>query len=102
MRITNRSRSRREIEVTSYAEVVIAPPATDALHPAFSNLFSYTEILPERGAIQCTRRPRSVGERAPWMLHLMVGMARRAARCPSKPIAHASSVEREARSRRRR
>ena len=72
VRITNRSRSRREIEVTSYAEVVIAPPATDALHPAFSNLFVHTEILPERGAILCTRRPRSVGERAPWMLHLMV------------------------------
>ena len=37
--ITNRDRTRREIEVTSYAEVVLAPPAADALHPAFSNLF---------------------------------------------------------------
>ncbi len=72
VRITNRSRIRRDIEVTSYAEVVVAPPAADALHPAFSNLFVQTEILPERGAILCTRRPRSVGERAPWMLHLMV------------------------------
>lgn len=71
VRITNRSGLRREIEVTSYAEVVIAPPAADALHPAFSNLFVQTEILRERGAILCTRRPRSAGEQAPWMLHLM-------------------------------
>jgi len=69
--ITNRSSQRREIEVTSYAEVVIAPPAADALHPAFSNLFVQTEIMRERRAILCTRRPRSLGEQAPWMLHLV-------------------------------
>ncbi len=45
LRITNRSRTRRTIEVTSYAEVVLAPPAADALHPAFSNLFVQTEIV---------------------------------------------------------
>jgi cyclic beta-1,2-glucan synthetase len=53
------------------AEVVIAPAAADELHPAFSNLFVQTEILRERRAILCTRRPRSLGEQAPWMLHLM-------------------------------
>jgi len=72
VRITNRSRQRRQIELTSYAEVVIAPAAADALHPAFSNLFVQTEILPKRHAILCTRRPRSHDERPPWMLHLMV------------------------------
>ena len=71
VRITNRSRQRRVIDVTSYAEVVIAPAAADAMHPAFSNLFVQTEIIPERHAILCTRRPRSVGEKAPWMFHLM-------------------------------
>ncbi len=70
-RITNRSRQRREIEVTSYAEVVLAPPVADELHPAFSNLFVQTEILRERHAILCTRRPRSPGEQPPTMLHLM-------------------------------
>ena len=69
--ITNRSRVSREIEVTSYAEVVLASPAADALHPAFSNLFVQTEIIRQRQAILCTRRPRSRGEPAPWMLHLM-------------------------------
>jgi hypothetical protein len=69
--ITNRSQTRREIEVTSYAEVVLASPASDALHPAFSNLFVQTEIVRQHGAILCTRRPRSVDEQAPWMFHLV-------------------------------
>ncbi len=71
VRITNRARTRRAIDVTSYAEVVLAPPAADALHPAFSNLFVQTEIIRRQRAILCTRRPRSQGEQAPWMLHLM-------------------------------
>ncbi|HTE13758.1 MAG TPA: cyclic beta 1-2 glucan synthetase, partial [Burkholderiales bacterium] len=69
--ITSRARVRRTIAVTSYAEVVLASPAADALHPAFSNLFVQTEIIPERQTILCTRRPRSVTEQSPWMLHLM-------------------------------
>src|SRR5204863_1059396 len=66
------SPTRRVIDVTSYAEVVLAPPAADALHPAFSNLFVQTEILRDRQAILCTRRPRSADEATPWMFHLMV------------------------------
>ena len=69
--VTNRSRSPRTIDVTSYAEVVLAPAAADALHPAFSNLFVQTEILDDRRAILCTRRPRSLEEQVPWMFHLM-------------------------------
>ena len=69
--IINRSRVSRTIELTSYAEVVLASPAADALHPAFSNLFVQTEIIRQRQAILCTRRPRSEDEPAPWMLHLM-------------------------------
>ena len=71
MRITNRSRQRRVIEVTSYAEVVIAPSASDTQHPAFSNLFVQTELMYEHHAILCARRPRSLGEKSPWLLHLM-------------------------------
>ncbi len=69
--ITNRGKKQREIEVTSYAEVVLAPPASDALHPAFSNLFIQTEIIDQKQAILCTRRPRSAEEQSPWMFHLM-------------------------------
>ena len=71
VRITNRARTRRAIDVTSYAEVALAPPAADEQHPAFSNLFVQTEIVRRQGAILCTRRPRSQGEQTPWMLHLM-------------------------------
>ena len=70
-RIVNRSRVRRVIEVTSYTEVVLAPPSADASHPAFSNLFVQTEIARREQAILCTRRPRSPGEQVPWMFHLM-------------------------------
>jgi cyclic beta-1,2-glucan synthetase len=69
--LTNRSATRRMIDVTSYAEVVLAPPAADVLHPAFSNLFVQTEIVGDQHAILCTRRPRSRDEEAPWMFHLM-------------------------------
>jgi len=69
--ITNRSRMRRTIDITSYTEVVLAPAAADAAHPAFSNLFVQTEILAPQHAILCTRRPRSNGEKTPWMLNLM-------------------------------
>ncbi|WEN15442.1 glucoamylase family protein [Rhodanobacter sp. AS-Z3] len=70
-RVTNRSRTRRTIELTSYAEVVLAPPIADALHPAFSKLFVQTELVPELQAIVCTRRPRSAGEHMPSMFHLL-------------------------------
>ncbi|MCA9134170.1 MAG: cyclic beta 1-2 glucan synthetase, partial [Planctomycetales bacterium] len=69
--LTNRSDSVRTVEVTSYAEVVLASPGQDIAHPAFSNLFVQTELLPQRQAIYCTRRPRSAEEQPPWMLHMM-------------------------------
>lgn len=69
--LTNRSRVTRVIELTSYAEVVLAARAADATHPAFSNLFVQTELVPTRQAILCSRRPRSHLEKPPWMLHLV-------------------------------
>ncbi|MDO9468831.1 MAG: glucoamylase family protein, partial [Thiobacillus sp.] len=69
--LTNQSARSRRIEVTSYAEVVLASLNADLAHRAFSNLFVQTEILPERQAILCTRRPRTPGEQVPWMFHLL-------------------------------
>jgi cyclic beta-1,2-glucan synthetase len=69
--LTNRSRVTRVIELTSYAEVVLAARAADATHPAFSNLFVQTELVTARQAILCSRRPRSHKEKPPWMLHLV-------------------------------
>lgn len=71
LRIGNRSRRPRTIEITTYAEVVLASSLSDELHPAFSNLFVQTEIAREKQALLCTRRPRSHDEVPPWMFHLV-------------------------------
>ena len=71
IKITNRSTSIKTIEVTSYAEVVLAAQAADEAHPAFSNLFVQTDILEEESAILCTRRPRKKNEEVPWMFHML-------------------------------
>ncbi|OEZ60065.1 N,N'-diacetylchitobiose phosphorylase [Duganella sp. HH105] len=71
-RITNKSDRERTIEVTSFAEVVMAPAAADASHPAFSKLFVQTEILRDENAILCTRRPRGPADAMPWLMHSMM------------------------------
>ncbi len=71
LHITNRSRKPRSIEITSYSEVVLNQGIAEMLHPSFSNLFVQTEIISNRNAIMCTRRPRSVDEHPSWMFHLM-------------------------------
>src|SRR6185295_5046907 len=62
----------REIEVTSYAELVLAPPAADAAHQAFSSLFVQTEWVADLGALLATRRARSATDPAIWAAHIVV------------------------------
>ncbi len=71
--LTNYSNVERSIELTSYAEVVLAVPGADAAHPVFSNLFVQTEFIEANSSILCTRRPRSESEMRPWLLHSIVG-----------------------------
>lgn len=71
VRITNKTNNIRTLEVTSYAEVVMAAQAADESHQAFSNLFVQTEINEQHKSIVCTRRPRSKDEMPPWVFHLM-------------------------------
>ena len=66
--ITNEGSGVREIELTSYAEVVLSAPGADTAHPAFSKMFVQTEYVAERGALLATRRPREPGAQ-PWMVH---------------------------------
>ena len=70
--IVNSGSRVREIELTSYAEIVLAPAAADAAHPAFSKLFVQTELIAEAGAILATRRRRSPAEPEVWAAHLCV------------------------------
>ena len=68
--LTNFGPRQREIELTSYAEVVLAPAAADLAHPAFSNLSVETECVPELNTLLATRRPRSRGEAPVWLAHV--------------------------------
>ncbi len=61
----------RNIELTSYAEVVLAPQRADIAHPGFSNLFVQTEFVPESGALLAMRRPRSEREKPLWAVHVI-------------------------------
>ena len=68
--LTNLGSHGREIELTSYAEIALAPQAADAAHPAFQNLFVQTEFAPDIGALLATRRPRSSDEKPIWAAHV--------------------------------
>jgi cyclic beta-1,2-glucan synthetase len=67
--LTNNSNKEKEIELTSYSELVLAPPAADASHPAFSKLFVQTEYDPETSAIIAKRRPRGSNDQEFWAAH---------------------------------
>ena len=70
--IVNTGDLPREIEVTSYAELVLAPHMADVAHPAFSKLFVETEHLAGIGALLATRRRRAPADPEIWAAHLAV------------------------------
>ncbi|MGI9043993.1 MAG: GH36-type glycosyl hydrolase domain-containing protein [Gemmatimonadaceae bacterium] len=69
--IFNRSTEPKEIELTSYMEVVLAKPDSDRAHPAFGNLFVQTEWLPGSSAVLAMRRPRSATDKPAWCGHVV-------------------------------
>jgi cyclic beta-1,2-glucan synthetase len=69
--VTNNGATVREIELTSYGEIVLATPDADRSHPAFGNLFVETEYHEWCTAITATRRPRSADERSLWCVHVV-------------------------------
>ena len=70
--ITNHGTRTLDIEVTSYAEIVLARQPDDEAHPAFAALFVETEFVSELGAILATRRRRSNSDSLVWAAHLAV------------------------------
>ena len=70
--ITNRSRFSREIELTSYAELVLAPAADDEAHPVFSKMFVETDFVAEQSALVATRRRRSPTEPEIWVAQFLL------------------------------
>jgi cyclic beta-1,2-glucan glucanotransferase len=69
--LTNHGTRPREIEVTSYAEIVLGPAADDLAHPAFGKLFLGTEYLPQSAALLCERRPRAAEDKRLFAIHAL-------------------------------
>jgi cyclic beta-1,2-glucan synthetase len=69
--ITNHGDRIREIEITSYVELALAPPTEDFSHPAFGKLFLETTYLQPLTAILCSRRPRTADEPGAHAVHVL-------------------------------
>jgi cyclic beta-1,2-glucan synthetase len=70
--ITNNGNRVREIELTTYAEVVLTTPDADSAHQAFAKLFVQTEFVPGADALLAKRRNREPGEQEMWAAHVSV------------------------------
>ena len=64
--LTNHGDSEREIEITTYAELVLSPANNDAAHPAFSKLFVQTQYVAQQDLLLATRRKRVAAEPSIW------------------------------------
>jgi cyclic beta-1,2-glucan synthetase len=67
--IANSGYRDREIEVTSYLELVLAPAAADTAHQTFSKLFVQTEYIAKKRTLLATRRRRTPEEPDIWAAH---------------------------------
>ena len=70
--VANAGTQARVIEITSYAELAMAPQAADVAHPVFSKLFVETQQLADSGALLAHRRRRDPAEADIWAAHLVV------------------------------
>ncbi|MGA9121465.1 MAG: glucoamylase family protein [Bacteroidota bacterium] len=62
MTLINRSLRSRQIDLTSYIELSLAPHNADRQHPAFNKMFIQTEAVPEQHALLGFRRLRQESE----------------------------------------
>jgi cyclic beta-1,2-glucan synthetase len=71
LEVTNHGDRARELEITSYAEIVLAPNADDLAHPAFGKLFVESEYVAESSALLCRRRPRDPDDAEVFAVHVI-------------------------------
>jgi cyclic beta-1,2-glucan glucanotransferase len=69
--IVNRGDRPRDLEVTSYAEIVLGRPADDLAHPAFGKLFVESEFDPQTASLLFGRRRRASDESPIWAFHVL-------------------------------
>ncbi|MEO7996358.1 MAG: hypothetical protein ABI852_02875 [Gemmatimonadaceae bacterium] len=67
--ITNHDTIAHDIDITSYSEIVLATAASDAAHPAFSNLFVETECDVAHETLLATRRLSKPDDTPVWLVH---------------------------------
>ena len=70
--LSNHSNRVIELDVTSYAEIVLAPAMAYERHPAFSKLFIHSEHLVEQNALLFERRPKRPDANPPVLLHRLL------------------------------
>ena len=70
--LTNNGMNARDIEITSYAEIVLAAFPADIAHPVFSNLFVQTEYLHQVRGLIAQRRQRAASDPEIWAAHVLV------------------------------
>ena len=71
LEVTNHGDRARELEITSYAEIVLAPIADDLAHPSFGKLFIESEYVAESAALLCRRRPRAPDDAEVFAVHVI-------------------------------
>ena len=71
LEVTNHGDRTRELEITSYAEIVLAPAADDLAHPSFGKLFVESEYVAESAALLSRRRPRAPDDAEVFAVHVV-------------------------------
>jgi cyclic beta-1,2-glucan synthetase len=69
--VTNRGTQTREIEITSYVEIVLTRPEDDLAHPAFGKLFVETEFDQQSAGLLFSRRPRAADQPSIFAFHVL-------------------------------
>ena len=70
--LTNHGSRGRKLELTSAAELSLAPHDADRAHPAFNKLFIQTEARPDLHALLAWRRLRSTEDPPVWVAQLII------------------------------
>lgn len=71
IKIHNRTKNRRQLELTSYAEIVLSNQMADLAHPVFNKLFIETEIISSQQSILARRRTSSENQNALYYFNLL-------------------------------
>jgi cyclic beta-1,2-glucan synthetase len=70
--LTNHGDEPRELDLTTYGEVVLMPRSADVAHRVFTSFFVEIEAITARCAMLARRRPRGAHEPETWVAQMLV------------------------------